>query len=161
MYKPQIDAFGYTFELPSTPPVRAYVGGTFDLFHLGHVNLFKNTKKHVDEVIVAVNGDEFAETYKRKPILNEDVRLELVRSCKYVDNAFLIKTGVDQPHRIRAAGVKYIVHGDDWTGDSLCEQLCITDEWMKQKNIEFLYLPYTQGICTSDIIKEVQNSNGK
>jgi len=47
-----------------------YTGGTFDLFHPGHVNFLKNCKKIGDYVIVSLNTDEFIERYKKsKPII--------------------------------------------------------------------------------------------
>ena len=79
---------------------KIYIGGTFDLFHYGHVNVFKNLKYHLSKesqelgalskVIVAVNSDDFASSYKRVPIMNQYERLAVVNSCRYVDYAFIM-----------------------------------------------------------------------
>ena len=52
-------------------PKIVYTGGTFDLFHAGHVNFLKQCKKIGDQVVVALNTDEFIFDYKGKsPIIN-------------------------------------------------------------------------------------------
>jgi cytidyltransferase-like protein len=74
----------------------AYTYGVYDLFHIGHLNLFKRIKQQCDKLIVGVHNDEQVMTYKNKPIINYYDRLEIVKSCRYVDeiyeNADLITT---------------------------------------------------------------------
>ena len=61
--------------------------------------------------------------------------------------------------------ISYIAHGDDWMGPALMAQLGITQKWLDSRGIKMLYIPYTKGISTSDIIKRVNgdihgNSHG-
>lgn len=74
----------------------AYTYGVYDMFHIGHLNLFKRIKQNFDKLIVGVHNDEQVITYKQKPIIPYKDRLEIVKSCKYVDevieNAPLIIT---------------------------------------------------------------------
>ena len=74
----------------------AYTYGVYDLFHIGHVNLFKRIKQKCSKLIVGVHNDEQVMTYKNKPIINYYDRLEIVKSCRYVDeiyeNADLVTT---------------------------------------------------------------------
>ena len=67
-----------------------YTGGTFDLFHSGHVNLLKKCKEvaGVDgKVIVSLNADEFIKEYKGKPPVCSDAeRKAVLLACKYVDD---------------------------------------------------------------------------
>lgn len=74
----------------------AYTYGVFDMFHIGHLNLFKRIKDNFSKLIVGVHNDEDVMTYKNKPIISYKDRLEIVKSCKYVDeiyeNADLIVT---------------------------------------------------------------------
>lgn len=66
----------------------AYTYGVYDMFHIGHVNLFKRIKDNFNRLIVGVHNDEDVMTYKRKPIISYKDRLEIVRSCKYVDDVY-------------------------------------------------------------------------
>jgi cytidyltransferase-like protein len=52
-----------------------YVIGSFDLFHRGHVELLRRARALGDRLIVAINGDDIVEKYKRRPYIKEDDRL--------------------------------------------------------------------------------------
>jgi cytidyltransferase-like protein len=75
----------------------AYTCGVFDLFHIGHLNLLKRIKDNFDKVIVGVHNDQDVMSYKNKPTIPYSDRLEIIKSCKYVDcvyeNAEVITTG--------------------------------------------------------------------
>lgn len=134
-----------------------YVIGVFDLFHSGHVRLLQRAKALGDKLIVAINGDDMVAQYKRKPYLNEEERLEVVQSCRYVDEAFIIR-GFDNKDAILKHGINIIVHGDDWAGDSYLQQIRVTPEFMKEHDVELAFLPYTNGISTSDLIKRIKKN---
>lgn len=70
-----------------------FADGTFDLFHLGHVESFKNLHTFGDVAVVGVMSDEWvkAKKDKNRPVLSEKERLELVDSIRYVDYATLLK----------------------------------------------------------------------
>ena len=64
----------------------AYTYGVYDMFHVGHLNLFRRIKNNFDKLIVGVHNDEQVITYKQKPIIPYKDRLEIIKSCKYVDD---------------------------------------------------------------------------
>jgi glycerol-3-phosphate cytidylyltransferase len=134
-----------------------YVIGVFDLFHAGHVRLLKRARALGDKLVVAVNGDEMVAQYKRRPYISEEERLEVVRSCRYVDEAFIIKD-FDNKDMIIKYRIKIIVHGDDWTGDSYLKQIRLTPEFIEKYAIELKFLPYTKGISSSGLIERIKNS---
>ena len=58
--------------------VIGYTQGTYDMFHIGHLNLIKNAKRRCDYLIVGVNTDELVESYKQKrPIVPLEERAEM------------------------------------------------------------------------------------
>lgn len=134
-----------------------YVGGTFDLFHYGHAAFLEQCAKR-GKVIVALNTDEFAARYKRHTVLTLGERLESLRACKWVDEV-IVNVGDEDSgltiDLVKDKKISYIAHGDDWTGPSLMDQLGISQEWLDERDIKMLYIPYTAGISTSEIIRRV------
>ncbi len=90
-----------------------YVIGVFDLFHRGHVELLKKAKSLGQNLIVAVNSDVKVTGYKKKPVFSETDRLEIIKSCRYVDKAFIINE-YDQKKFIEKYAINVIIHGSDW-----------------------------------------------
>lgn len=133
-----------------------YVIGVFDLFHRGHVELLKKSKALGDRLVVAINGDDMVASYKRRPYVNEDDRLAVLEACKYVDEAFIIREYDNKPY-ITKYKVNKIVHGDDWARDGYLEQIRCTNEFLKENDCELVLVPYTLGISTSDLIKEIKS----
>src|SRR5687768_3905935 len=99
-----------------------YVIGVFDLFHRGHVEFLKKAKSLGENLIVAVNGDEMVADYKRKPFYSETDRLEIIKSCKYVNDAFIINI-YDNKEYIEQYNIDAIVHGNDWERTSYLSQI--------------------------------------
>lgn len=132
-----------------------YVIGVFDLFHRGHIELLKNSKALGEKLIVAINGDDMVAAYKRRPLYSEHDRLEIIKSCRYVDDAFIIRD-FDNKKYIEQYNIDAIVHGNDWERNSYLEQIRVTEDYLAEKNVALVLLPYTQGISTSDLIKRIK-----
>jgi D-beta-D-heptose 7-phosphate kinase/D-beta-D-heptose 1-phosphate adenosyltransferase len=65
------------------------VSGYFDPFHVGHLEMIKLAKKLGDELVVIVNNDVQAKIKKGRAVMKEEDRLEIMRSIKYIDSAFI------------------------------------------------------------------------
>ena len=137
-----------------------YVGGTFDLFHYGHARFLEQCSKY-GKVIVAINTDDFCGRYKRKPVLSLGERIESVKACRWVDEV-IVNVGDEDSgltiDLVKDKKISAIAHGDDWTGPALIDQLGISQEWLDERNIKMLYIPYTAGISTSDIIRRISGN---
>jgi len=69
----------------------AFVYGNFNIFHPGHLRLLKFAKESSDYLIVGVNSDKLA---NNSNLLEEDIRLESIKSTSYVDEVFLLNEDV-------------------------------------------------------------------
>jgi len=131
---------------------RAYAGGTFDLFHHGHVELFRRIREEVAaSLVVSLNTDAFAKRYKRLPVMTLSERSAVIAACRYVDDVIVNVGGADSRPAIEASEADCIVHGNDWLGPSLQAQMCVSPQWLAERRIHMVYLPYTQGISSRDI----------
>lgn len=131
---------------------RALVAGVFDLFHIGHVRIFKRAREAADYLVVAVNGDEITSRYKRRPIISEDQRLEVVKACRYVDTAFMAYS-LDVKQYIADFGINVVVHGNEWDRDSYLVHMGLSESFLASRGIELRFFEYTAKISTSGIIK--------
>ena len=124
-----------------------YTAGVYDLFHIGHLNLLKNAKGMCDKLIVGVTVDELVSYKNKKAFIPYEERIEMVRSCKYVD-AVVPQENMDKLSMCKKLGASYLFVGDDWYG---------TEEWenyereFKENNIKIIYFPYTNGISSTKI----------
>jgi len=131
-----------------------YTGGTFDLFHSGHVNFLKHCKKISDKVVVSLNTDEFIERYKgKKPIISYDDRKIVLLACKYVDDVIENINGEDSKPSILSVSPNIIAVGDDWAKKDYYKQMNFTQKWLDENDITLIYIPYKEGISSSDIRK--------
>ena len=92
-----------------------YTTGVYDLFHIGHLNLLKNAKGMCDKLIVGVTVDELVSYKNKKAFIPYDERVEMVRSCRYVD-AVVPQYNMDKLEMCRKLGASYLFVGDDWYG---------------------------------------------
>jgi glycerol-3-phosphate cytidylyltransferase len=132
-----------------------YTGGTFDLFHSGHVNLLMRCKEIAGlegKVVVGLNSDAFVQRFKgKKPILNELERSKILISCRYVDEVVMNLGDENSKLPIETCKANYVVIGSDWAKKDYLKQIGLTYEWLEEKNVSLCYVPYTKGISTSTI----------
>ena len=128
-----------------------YTGGTFDLFHYGHVNFLKQCHKLCSNVVVALNTDEFVSYYKTKPVMNYSERELSLLSCQYVSRVIPNYGGKDSKPSILSVNPDIIAVGDDWATKDYYQQMSFTQEWLEDQGIVLVYIPYTKGISSSEI----------
>ena len=128
-----------------------YTQGTFDMFHIGHLNLLKNAKANCEYLIVGVNKDDLVKEYKNKiPVISEKDRMEIIKSIKYVDEVILVST-LDKMRIYEQYKYDAIFIGDDWKGS---ERWNKTEEELKNVGVDVVYLAYTKGVCSTDLRKQ-------
>jgi glycerol-3-phosphate cytidylyltransferase len=132
-----------------------YTGGTFDLFHAGHVNFLKRCKEIAGElgsVVVSLNTDEFIKEYKGKPpIVSFSDRMAVLKACQYVDQVIANSGGADSKPTILQVSPNIVAIGTDWAKKDYYKQMQFTQDWLDEKDISLIYIPYTKGISSTEI----------
>lgn len=132
-----------------------YTCGVYDLIHVGHLNLFERCKNMCDYLIVGVCDDDYVVNVKKKnPVINENDRKRMVEALKVVDESVIIDTETTNNKMLALEKFHFDVlfSGDDWKGS---ERYKITEEQFKPLGISVEYLPYTQGVSTTEIKKSL------
>jgi len=136
--------------------LRVYTGGTFDLFHVGHLNLLKRCHQLAGltgQVVVSLNTDEFIYKYKNKyPVIPYEDRKTILESCKYVHSVIENSGQEDSKKSILFAGaIDIVAIGSDWAKKDYYKQMNFTQDWLDEQNISLIYIPYTKKVSSTMI----------
>lgn len=138
---------------------RLYTGGTFDLFHFGHINFLFQCNIISDEVIVGLNTDDFIIEYKGEPpILSFDERKQSLLSCGLVDEVVENTGGKDSKPTILEVSPDIICIGDDWAKKDYYSQMNFTQEWLDENKIVLCYVPYCKSISSTEIKRRIKDA---
>lgn len=130
-----------------------YTQGTYDLFHIGHLNLINHAKEQCDYLIVGVNTDRLVKEYKNKEtVISEHDRAKIVAAIKGVDRVVITDT-LDKKEIAKYIKFDAIFIGSDWENNDRWNK---TKEEMKELGIEVIFLPHTDGISTTEIRKRTK-----
>lgn len=122
--------------------------GTFDMFHIGHLNILERARAMGTSLVVGVSSDKLNFSKKsRYPICNEDDRTRIIRALSCVDDVFLEESLELKAEYIKQFNADLLVMGDDWAGrfDHL-KSICQVE-----------YLTRTPAISTTQLIEVVQS----
>ncbi len=127
-----------------------------DLIHPGHMNILKIASSYGD-VTVGLLTDKAISSYKKLPIMNYENRYEVISNIKFVNNVVEQNT-LDYTENLREIQPKYVVHGDDWTTGIQKNIRKKVIEVLKEWDGELIEVPYTEGISSTTIKKELSIS---
>lgn len=137
--------------------IRVFTSGSFDLFHIGHLNILERSAALGDELIVGVSTDELIQHYKgMPPIIPFEQRFRIISSLKCVTKA-VKQVKLTEVAQLQREDIDIVTIGDDWINKYL-EGL----EWMKQQpGKEVVYFPYTPDVSTTSIKKKIIESTSE
>jgi len=136
-----------------------YTGGTFDVFHAGHVDFLRKCSE-LGDVIVAVNTDEFVERYKgKKPANTLGERIDVLQACRYVSGVIINEDGEDSTPTIMQIEPDYIAIGSDWLKKDYCKQMGFTPEWLEEHAISLVYLPRIRDLSSTQIKGRIKDES--
>lgn len=125
-----------------------YLSGTFDLFHIGHLNLLSRAKEQCDYLIVGVH-DSGAWKGKETFIPFEE-RKAIVEACKYVDK--VVDSCAEDSDAWNLWHYDKLFVGDDYKDTPRFQRY---EEYFADKSVEIVYFPYTQSTNSTQIRKTV------
>ena len=121
--------------------------GTYDLLHVGHINLLRRAKALGDYLIVALSTDEFNAIKNKKAYHSYEDRKIILESIRYVDEVIPERSWEQKIQDVIDNDVDIFVMGDDWEGKfDFLKDYC-----------EVIYLPRTEGISTTKIKDDLHN----
>jgi len=131
--------------------VIVYAAGTWDMFHVGHLNILRNAKALGDVLIVGVKTDEAVLEFKgHHPLLSYEDRAAVVAACRYVD-AVVPQQTQKKDDLLKKMDVDILVVGDDRWDDKVEGH-----DYMMTEGRRVVYLPYTIGRSSSHLREALQ-----
>ena len=128
--------------------VIGYLSGTFDLFHVGHLNLLKQAKGQCDYLIVGVHPD--ASHKGKETFIPFEERMAVVGGCRYVDK--VVQSCLEDSDAWNLWQFDRLFVGSDYKGT---ERFNRYEEFFADKGVEIIYFPYTQSTNSTQIRKTV------
>lgn len=121
--------------------------GTFDLLHIGHVNMLERLAELGDKLIVGVSTDEFNLLKGKHSIYSYQERARIVGALRCVDTVIPESNWQQKQLDIETYNVAIFGIGSDWQGkfDDL------------KNSCEIVYLPRTDTISTTSIKGALSN----
>lgn len=132
-----------------------YIAGVFDLFHIGHLNLLRRAKEQCDYLIVGVVSDEQASHGKaHAPYISQNERREIVDSCKYVDETFILPpsaSGTRDVFRKHHFDVQF--SGSDYEHDP---EWLLEQAWLRDRGANMVFFPYTKSTSSTKLKEAIE-----
>lgn len=133
-----------------------YADMVADLFHWGHVNFIRQCKSHCDYLIIGILQDSDIARFKRSPVMTTEERVKVVEAIKYVDEVQIIPFGYYRNEKmleklVKEKAISIWFHGDDRIDPK-------PEEYIESVGGRAIFIPYTHGVCTSEIIERVKTA---
>lgn len=126
---------------------RVITFGTFDIFHIGHINILERSASLGDTLIVGISSDELNYSKKsRYPVYDQQSRLKIIQSLSFVDEVFIEHSLEKKREYIEFFKADVLAMGDDWKGKF--------DEF--NDICDVIYFPRTPSISTTELIEIVK-----
>ncbi|MGX9720127.1 adenylyltransferase/cytidyltransferase family protein [Stenotrophomonas acidaminiphila] len=121
--------------------------GTFDLLHIGHVNLLRRARELGSTLVVGLSSDRFNAVKHKRATQSYSEREAVLRAIRYVDDVFPEDSWEQKADDIRRLGADVLVMGSDWRGhfDDL------------SRYCQVRYLPRTENISSSSIKASIRS----
>ncbi len=136
---------------------KGYVAGVFDLFHVGHLNLFENAKTQCEYLVAGVLTDELVIHFKKRPpYIPFEERIRIVRSLRAVDEAVGVDfLNIDKMDAWNLYHFDCLFSGDDYADHPgwLADQ-----KRLRSVGSDICFFPYTKSTSSTSIKELIERS---
>lgn len=120
---------------------RVITYGTFDLFHIGHLNILERLRALGDYLVVGISTDEFNAQKGKQCVVSYAERAAIVSALRCVDEVIPEERWEQKADDVSRLKIDIFGMGSDWQGkfDDL------------SKYCQVVYLPRTEGVSTTEL----------
>ena len=129
-----------------------YLSGTFDLFHVGHLNLLRRAKAQCDFLIVGVH--ESGSWKGKETFIPFEQRKEIVGCCRYVDRVVTSCTEDSEAWKLWHFDLLFV--GSDYQGSERFKEY---ERFFSDKGVSIVYFPYTKGTSSTQIRNKIKEKD--
>jgi D-beta-D-heptose 7-phosphate kinase/D-beta-D-heptose 1-phosphate adenosyltransferase len=128
--------------------IKVWVNGTFDIVHLGHIQLLKRAADLGDFLIVGVDGDKRVTELKgeERPINNIVSRITVLEAIKYVDRVVIFDSDEQLETHLKTMRPAIMVIGEEYRGKRI-----VGSEYVGK----IVYFPKMEGFSSTHIINKL------
>jgi rfaE bifunctional protein nucleotidyltransferase chain/domain len=137
--------------LRSKSKVIVFTNGCFDILHAGHARYLEAAKKKGDILVVGVNSDHSIKRIKgdKRPVINENNRLDLIAALESVDYAVIFNE--DTPlNLIKQLKPDILVKGSDWKEADIVGKDFVSSYGGKVQTIKLV-----RGLSSTNLINKI------
>ena len=134
-----------------------FTNGCFDLLHVGHIHLLKESKRLGDILIVAIDDDESVRRLKgeARPVINQFERAQILSALDCIDYVTIFST--DQlKDLIKEIRPDILTKGSDYKKEDV-----VGREIVEGYGGRVVLIPVAEGISSSKIINNIVNNGMK
>ena len=128
--------------------IKVWVNGTFDIVHLGHIQLLKRAADLGDFLVVGIDGDKRVTELKgeQRPINNIVSRITVLEAIKYVDRVVIFDSDEQLETHLKTMRPAIMVIGEEYRGKRI-----VGSEYVG----EIVYFPKMEGFSSTHIINKL------
>ena len=142
-------------QLQDRAPIKTgYLTGTFDLFHVGHLNLLRRAKQYCDRLVVGVHPD--AKHKNKEVFVPLEDRIEILKGVRYVDEVMVC--GNEDTDAYETVKYDYLFVGSDYQGTERFQRY---EEFFAEKGVKIIYLPYTTKTSSTQLREAISQAAQK
>ena len=122
--------------------------GTYDLLHLGHINLLRRAKELGDYLVVALSTDEFNAQKGKVAYHSYETRKKMLEAIRYVDLVIPENSWEQKLDDVKTYHIDTVVMGSDWAGSDKFDYL--------KEYCDVVFLERTPGVSTTQIKNDLK-----